>query len=318
MDGNIRIMKIFLANPRGFCAGVRRAIDYVNFALDLRRPVYVKHEIVHNTHVVEDFRNRGVTFVEDISDIPDRSVLVFSAHGVSKSIFLEAKNRDFSSVLDATCPLVKKIHHRIHRASRNSQDVILIGDPKHPEVQGTLGQYEENNGSEIHVINSLHEIDRLKIRNTENLIFSMQTTLWMDSTKKIVQKLFSKFPKILGPSSEEICYATRNRQEALRNLSERSDIILVVGSKNSSNSNSLLQLSNGLGVRSYLIDSVEDIENISFDQLSSVGLTAGASTPSSAISEIIKRLKVVGFDEVQEIPTSVEERTIFRSPRFRV
>ncbi|ARC54421.1 4-hydroxy-3-methylbut-2-enyl diphosphate reductase [Candidatus Riesia pediculicola] len=309
-------MKIFLANPRGFCAGVRRSIDCVNFAMNFHKPVYVKHEIVHNNHVVEGFRKKGINFIEKISDVPDGSILIFSAHGVSRSIFLEAKKRNSLSILDATCPLVKKIHTRIHRASKNSQDVILIGDPKHPEIQGSVGHYERNERSKIYVVNSLHDIDHINLRNTEDLIFSTQTTLSIDHTKLMIKKLISKFPKVKGPSSSEICYATRNRQEALRELSKKSNTILVVGSKNSSNSNSLLKLSKKLGKEGYLIDTIKEIEKISFNRSLPIGLTAGASTPSSMIFEVIKRLNRIGFDEIQEISPFRKEKMIFRLPRF--
>ncbi|MFT6834877.1 MAG: 4-hydroxy-3-methylbut-2-enyl diphosphate reductase [Francisellaceae bacterium] len=307
-------MKILLAQPRGFCAGVSRAIDVVEQVLRIEKaPVYVRHEVVHNRYVVEDLKNKGAIFIDELTEIPDNSVVVFSAHGVSKLVRSEAKLKNLT-VYDATCPLVTKVHIEVQKASEKNMECILIGHKGHPEVVGTLGQYQSRN-AKIYLVESLEDVETIHVINPENLYFTTQTTLSVDETKSIVSALKKKYPKILMPKKEDICYATQNRQNAVKDLAKQADVVLVVGSKNSSNSNRLKELSEKLGVPSYLIDGPEDIINTWFDGVDNVGLTAGASAPEELVEKVISRLKITLSCDNVEILNGVEEKVFFPLPR---
>lgn len=307
-------MKILLAQPRGFCAGVSRAIDVVEQVLRIEKaPVYVRHEVVHNRYVVEDLKNKGAIFIDELTEIPDNSVVVFSAHGVSKLVRSEAKLKNLT-VYDATCPLVTKVHIEVQKASEKNMECILIGHKGHPEVVGTLGQYQSRN-AKIYLVESLEDVETINVINPENLYFTTQTTLSVDETKSIVSALKKKYPKILMPKKEDICYATQNRQNAVKDLAKQADVVLVVGSKNSSNSNRLKELSEKLGVPSYLIDGPEDIINTWFDGVDNVGLTAGASAPEELVEKVISRLKITLSCDNVEILNGVEEKVFFPLPR---
>lgn len=293
-------MKLFLANPRGFCAGVRRAINIVNYALLVYGPpIYVRNEIVHNSYVVNNLLKKGVIFVKKISDVPDNSVLIFSAHGVSKSVKKEAYSRNFKKIFDATCPLVSKVHMCVARASRKNGEVILIGSKGHPEIDGIIGQYENSNGG-IYLISNKSDISNLKIKNTNNLFFVTQTTLSIIDTYEIINALKNKFPNIIFPYKNNICYATMNRQETVRKLSKKVDIILVVGSKNSSNSNSLVNVAKKLNTKSYLINSFCDIKDYWLKNINSIAITSGASAPEELVKSVVNYLKVYGISEIVE------------------
>lgn len=307
-------MKILLAQPRGFCAGVSRAIDVVKHVLNIEEPpVYVRHEVVHNRYVVDDLRNQGAIFVDELDEVPDGAVVIFSAHGVSQAVKLEADKRHLK-VYDATCPLVTKVHIEVQRASKENKECVLIGHKGHPEVIGTLGQYESEY-SKIYLIESIKDVESLKVEHPENLFFTTQTTLSVDETKDIVDALKQKYPTVSSPKKEDICYATQNRQNAVKDLAKQSDIVLVVGSKNSSNSNRLRELAEKLGVPSYLIDGPQDIDDGWFIGRKTVGLTAGASAPEELVEKMIDKLKVSLNCNDVEILDGVEEKIVFPLPK---
>ncbi|WP_163767390.1 4-hydroxy-3-methylbut-2-enyl diphosphate reductase [Providencia stuartii] len=307
-------MQILMANPRGFCAGVDRAISIVERALELYgAPIYVRHEVVHNRYVVDDLRQRGAIFIEEISEVPDGSILIFSAHGVSQAIRQEARSRDLTMLFDATCPLVTKVHMEVARASRKGKEAILIGHAGHPEVEGTMGQYSNPEGG-MYLVESPEDVWKLQVKDENNLCFMTQTTLSVDDTSDVIDALTQRFPSIVGPRKDDICYATTNRQEAARELAERADIVLVVGSKNSSNSNRLAELASRMKKPAYLIDGAEDIKTEWLVDKKIIGLTAGASAPDILVRQVIDKLKEFGADEVVEIQGR-EENIVFEVPK---
>ncbi len=290
-------MKVTLANPRGFCAGVDRAIEIVDRAIELLgAPIYVRHEVVHNRFVVNNLREKGAVFVNELDEVPDDATVIFSAHGVSRAVQDRAKERGLN-VFDATCPLVTKVHMEVLRYSKEGRETILIGHKGHPEVEGTMGQYNKKFGGDIYRVDSPEEVAALKVDNSEKLGFVTQTTLSMDDTAIIIQALREKFPSIVGPKKDDICYATQNRQDALKKLADESDIILVVGSPNSSNSNRLKELAEKRGTTAYLIDGAEDINDDWFDDtIKNIGVTAGASAPEILVEEVNARLASLGAE----------------------
>ncbi|PHM37233.1 4-hydroxy-3-methylbut-2-enyl diphosphate reductase [Xenorhabdus innexi] len=307
-------MQILLANPRGFCAGVDRAISIVERALELYgAPIYVRHEVVHNRYVVDNLRDRGAIFIEEISEVPDGAILIFSAHGVSQAIRAEARSRNLTMLFDATCPLVTKVHMEVARASRKGKEAILIGHAGHPEVEGTMGQYNNPKGG-MYLVESPEDVWKLQVKDENNLCFMTQTTLSVDDTSAVIDALNARFPKIIGPRKDDICYATTNRQEAVRDLANDADIVLVVGSKNSSNSNRLAELAQRMGKLAYLIDSAEDIKEEWVDNVTAVGVTAGASAPDILVQQVIERLKTLGAKTVNELHGR-EENIVFEVPK---
>ena len=306
-------MKIILANPRGFCAGVDRAISIVELALEIHgAPIYVRHEVVHNRFVVNGLRDRGAIFVEELSEVPDGAIVIFSAHGVSQAVRQEAKDRNLK-VFDATCPLVTKVHMQVARASRKGTKAILIGHKGHPEVEGTMGQYSNEDGG-IFLIEKVEDIARLPMQENDDLTFMTQTTLSLDDTAETIAALKEKYPAIQGPHKNDICYATTNRQEAVRELAKLSDLVLVVGSKNSSNSNRLAELASRMGVKSQLLDDPFDIQADWFNDVKTVGITAGASAPEELVQSIISRLKEFGANTIEELQ-GLEENMFFEVPK---
>ncbi|BEM31327.1 4-hydroxy-3-methylbut-2-enyl diphosphate reductase [Serratia sp. Lou2A] len=307
-------MQILLANPRGFCAGVDRAISIVERALELYgAPIYVRHEVVHNRYVVDSLRERGAVFIEEIAEVPDGSILIFSAHGVSQAVRAEAKARDLTMLFDATCPLVTKVHMEVARASRRGTEAILIGHAGHPEVEGTMGQYSNPQGG-MYLVESPEDVWKLQVKDESNLCFMTQTTLSVDDTSDVIDALRQRFPSIIGPRKDDICYATTNRQEAVRNLAGDADVVLVVGSKNSSNSNRLAELAQRVGKPAYLIDSAADIQESWLSGARHIGVTAGASAPDVLVQEVISRLKALGGLDVHEI-SGREENIVFEVPK---
>ncbi|WKV49661.1 MULTISPECIES: 4-hydroxy-3-methylbut-2-enyl diphosphate reductase [Dickeya] len=306
-------MKILLANPRGFCAGVDRAISIVERALEVYgAPIYVRHEVVHNRYVVEGLRERGAIFIEQIEDVPDGAILIFSAHGVSQAVRTEAKSRELT-VFDATCPLVTKVHMEVARASRKGTEAILIGHAGHPEVEGTMGQYNNPNGG-MYLVEGPDDVWALQVKDESNLCFMTQTTLSVDDTSAVIDALRARFPQIVGPRKDDICYATTNRQEAVRNLAAEASVVLVVGSKNSSNSNRLAELAQRVGKPSYLIDSADDIQEEWLKNVACVGVTAGASAPDVLVQQVIKRLQNMGGQIAMEMQGR-EENIVFEVPK---
>ncbi len=284
-------MNIYLANPRGFCAGVDRAIEIVESALKIfSPPIYVRHEVVHNRYVVKNLIKKGALFVEELDEIPDGATVIFSAHGVSQKVRNEAQKRDLR-IFDATCPLVTKIHLEVARHERNAEDVILIGHAGHPEVEGTLGQYKDNPDSNIYLIETTADVETLQVKNPDALAYVTQTTLSVDDTKDIIDALKIKFPDINGPRKDDICYATQNRQNSVRELADKVDVFLVIGSTNSSNSNRLRELAEKQNVDAYLIDGIEDINYDWFNKAQSIGITAGASAPEVLVQSVITTLE---------------------------
>ncbi|MBG5884128.1 4-hydroxy-3-methylbut-2-enyl diphosphate reductase [Providencia alcalifaciens] len=307
-------MQILMANPRGFCAGVDRAISIVERALEIYgAPIYVRHEVVHNRYVVDDLRQRGAIFIEEISEVPDGSILIFSAHGVSQAIRQEARSRDLTMLFDATCPLVTKVHMEVARASRKGKEAILIGHAGHPEVEGTMGQYNNPEGG-MYLVESPEDVWKLQVKDENNLSFMTQTTLSVDDTSDVIDALTRRFPNIVGPRKDDICYATTNRQEAARELAEKADIVLVVGSKNSSNSNRLAELASRMGKAAFLIDGAEDIQTEWLKDKKIIGLTAGASAPDILVRQVIDRLKELGADSEVELQGR-EENIVFEVPK---
>ncbi len=308
-------MQILLANPRGFCAGVDRAIEIVERALTMfGAPVYVRHEVVHNKHVVNSLRHKGAVFVEELDEVPDDSTVIFSAHGVSKAVREEAARRSLR-VFDAICPLVTKVHMEVGKYQDEETECILIGHEGHPEVEGTIGQYRPKNGKGgMYLVESVDDVLKLEVKNPERLAFVTQTTLSMDDTAEVIDALRKRFPKIDGPKKEDICYATQNRQDAVKNLVSKCDLILVVGSPNSSNSTRLMELSQKVGVPAYLIDDASEIHREWLDGKEYIGLTAGASAPEVLVEEVISQLKEWGASMVEENP-GITERVVFSLPK---
>jgi 4-hydroxy-3-methylbut-2-enyl diphosphate reductase len=311
-------MDILLANPRGFCAGVDRAIAIVERALEsYGAPIYVRHEVVHNRYVVDKLRAGGAVFVEELDEVPDGSTVIFSAHGVSKAVREEAESRNLN-VFDATCPLVTKVHMEVARLGRGGRSVVLIGHAGHPEVEGTMGQWNQANTGEILLVESVDCVAKLQPKFPHELSYVTQTTLSVDDTKAIIVALREKFPDIEGPRKDDICYATQNRQDAVRRLADAVDLVLVVGSVNSSNSNRLRELAEKQGVRSYLIDGAEHIERSWLDGVKCIGLTAGASAPEKLVRDVIARLQSWGGNEVRELDGEAETITFALPKELRV
>jgi 4-hydroxy-3-methylbut-2-enyl diphosphate reductase len=312
--------QIKLANPRGFCAGVDRAIDIVNRALDIYgAPIYVRHEVVHNKFVVDTLRQRGAIFVDELADIPSLdergrpAIVVFSAHGVAQAVKEEAENRGFK-IFDATCPLVTKVHLEVISLSAAGRECVLIGHQFHPEVEGTMGQYDKSRGGRIYLVESVDDVLRLQVSDPQTLSYVTQTTLSMDDTSRIIDALRARFPHIEGPRKEDICYATQNRQDAVKQLALECELLLVVGSPNSSNSNRLKELAERLGCESYLIDSVDDVQPQWFDNKTRFGVTAGASAPEILVQQVVERLRQICGMEPDEL-AGVEENIVFSMPK---
>ncbi len=307
-------MQILLANPRGFCAGVDRAISIVERALEMYgAPIYVRHEVVHNRYVVSSLRDRGAIFIEEISEVPDDAILIFSAHGVSQAVRAEAKARNLTMLFDATCPLVTKVHMEVARASRKGVEAILIGHAGHPEVEGTMGQYNNPNGG-MYLVESPEDVFKLSVKDEGNLCFMTQTTLSVDDTSDVIDALRQRFPAIIGPRKDDICYATTNRQEAVRVLARDAEVVLVVGSKNSSNSNRLAELAQRAGKLAKLIDSADDIQEEWVKGKQIIGMTAGASAPDILVQQVIQRLKEYGGEAAIEL-IGREENIVFEVPK---
>ena len=304
-------MKIYLANPRGFCAGVDRAIEIVERSIVKHGPpIYVRHEVVHNKFVVNNLKNKGAIFVDEISEVPSGSVVIYSAHGVSQAIRKEAN--DISAVIyDATCPLVTKVHKEVTRRQKNNHQVILIGHAGHPEVEGTLGQATENNN--IDLVESIRDVEKIELEQGRDISFTTQTTLSIDDTNEIVEALKVKFPNIQSPKKSDICYATQNRQDSVKEVIKNSEVLIVIGSKNSSNSNRLREIADNQGKPSYLVDGVEDIDNEWLNGITSIGLTAGASAPEILVQEVVSFLMSSGGTEVIEVD-GAEESVSFPIP----
>ncbi len=298
--------QIKLANPRGFCAGVDRAIDIVNRALEVYgAPIYVRHEVVHNKYVVDDLRERGAIFVDELEEVPDDTIVIFSAHGVSQAVRKEASGRELK-VFDATCPLVTKVHIEVTRYSRAGKECILIGHQGHPEVEGTMGQYDTRNGGKIYLVEDEQDVAALTVEDPSNLAYVTQTTLSMDDTALVIDALRAKYPLIQGPRKDDICYATTNRQDAVKQLALECDLVLVVGSVNSSNSNRLRELAERCGASAYLIDSEADIEPSWLEGRRAIGVTAGASAPEVLVKSVIAHLERLGAQAPAEMAGAVE------------
>jgi len=307
-------MNIILANPRGFCAGVDRAIEIVERALEVfGAPIYVRHEVVHNTFVVNNLKNKGAVFVEELDEVPDDATVIFSAHGVSQAVQNAARERQLK-VFDATCPLVTKVHLEVARFARNGDDVVLIGHEGHPEVEGTLGQYDSSRGGQIHLVETEQDVERLHIADDKNISYVTQTTLSVDDTSNIIAALRKKFPRIQGPRKDDICYATQNRQDAVKKLSDECELVLVVGSANSSNSNRLRELANNRGKAGYLIDNAEAIQREWLEGVETVGITAGASAPEVLVQDVIKKLQQ-WFGATLSEDSGPRESIIFQVPK---
>lgn len=307
-------MEIKMANPRGFCAGVDRAIAIVNRALEVfGAPIYVRHEVVHNKFVVDDLRNRGAVFVDELEEVPDDAIVIFSAHGVSKAVQNEAANRGLK-VFDATCPLVTKVHMEVMSYSRDGMECVLIGHEGHPEVEGTMGQYDKSFGGDIYLVETVADVPNLPVKNPAKLAYVTQTTLSVDDTAAIIDALRQHFPQIKGPRKDDICYATQNRQDAVKTLALETDVVFVVGSPNSSNSNRLRELAERCGARAYLVDDPDQLEKGWLDGVKVIGLTAGASAPEELVSRVVNRLKEWGGATPEELKGR-EENIVFSMPR---
>jgi 4-hydroxy-3-methylbut-2-enyl diphosphate reductase len=308
-------MRIVLANPRGFCAGVDRAIDIVERALRMfGSPIYVRHEVVHNRHVVDGLRDKGAIFVEELDEVPDGGTVVFSAHGVSTAVEREATRRGLQ-VFDATCPLVTKVHMEVARFAREGREVILIGHAGHPEVEGTIGRFDTGYGGSISLLQSLEDVPKLQVRDPERLAFVTQTTLSVDDTANIVATLRERFPSLQAPRREDICYATQNRQDAVKKLLGECDLLIVVGSRSSSNSNRLRELAQRTGVTGYLVDGPDELERAWIDGKQTVGVTAGASAPEILVQQVVERLRSWGGEMPTELPGS-QETVVFGLPKM--
>ena len=310
-------MEILLASPRGFCAGVDRAIEIVEQALEIfGAPIHVRHEVVHNRYVVESLRQRGAIFVDELDEIPDGGTVIFSAHGVSREVREKAARRDLR-VLDATCPLVTKVHLEVVRHCEAGDDVVLIGHRGHPEVEGTMGQWglrKKKGSAEIHLVVTAEDVADLTVRDPEHLAFVTQTTLSIDDTTKVIEALRERFPAIHGPKKNDICYATQNRQDAVKQLAAACDLVLVVGSPNSSNSNRLRELAFGLNTPAYLIDGAEDIDQSWLEGVKQIGITAGASAPELLVEGVLNQLKKWGANKVTEM-NGAKENVVFSLPK---
>jgi 4-hydroxy-3-methylbut-2-enyl diphosphate reductase len=310
-------MKILLANPRGFCAGVNRAIEIVERALEIfGPPIYVRHEVVHNRFVVDGLRDKGAVFVDELSEVPDDSTVIFSAHGVSKAVQDEARQRALK-VFDATCPLVTKVHMEVVKHQKAGRECVLIGHAGHPEVEGTMGQYQAgsaNGKGKMYLVESVADVDALVLENTNDVAYVTQTTLSMDDTMEIIAALRKRFPAIQGPKKDDICYATQNRQDAVKELAPQCDVMLVVGSKNSSNSNRLRELAQRMGADAYLIDNSDQIQPGWLDKAKAVAVTAGASAPEVLVKQVIDRLEALGGESSQEVQGAVEN-VVFSMPK---
>ncbi|WP_028916217.1 4-hydroxy-3-methylbut-2-enyl diphosphate reductase [Pseudoxanthomonas sp. J35] len=308
-------MDVILANPRGFCAGVDRAIEIVKRAIEtLGAPIYVRHEVVHNRFVVDDLRARGAIFVEELDEVPDGNTVIFSAHGVSQAVRAEADRRGLK-VFDATCPLVTKVHLEVARHCRAGRDVILIGHAGHPEVEGTMGQWKADSaGGSIYLVEDIDDVASLVVSQPDNLFYTTQTTLSVDDTRGIIEALQQRFPAIQGPKNDDICYATQNRQDAVRELAAHCDLVLVVGSPNSSNSNRLAELARREGVESHLIDGAHEIDPGWVAGKQHIGLTAGASAPQVLVDGVIARLRELGAASVSELDGEPEDM-VFALPK---
>ena len=308
-------MKAILANPRGFCAGVDRAIEIVERALELYgAPIYVRHEVVHNKFVVDNLKAKGAIFVEEIHEVPDDNTVIFSAHGVSQAVRKEAENRALT-IFDATCPLVTKVHTQVIRNQKAARETILIGHARHPEVEGTLGQYNpELEQGAMYLVEDVEDVQKLEVNDPDNLAFVTQTTLSMDDTFDVIDALREKYPNILGPKKDDICYATQNRQEAVKDLAQKCDLVLVVGSPNSSNSNRLREVSEKLGTPAYLIDNASEIDRRWLEGIDTVGISAGASAPEVLVQQVIEKIQAWGADAVQE-NSGKEETIVFPLPK---
>ena len=310
-------MNIVLANPRGFCAGVDRAITIVERALEIfEPPIYVRHEVVHNKYVVDSLRDRGAVFVDELHEVPDDSIVIFSAHGVSQAVRQEAKDRGLR-VFDATCPLVTKVHMEVTRASRKGHECVLIGHAGHPEVEGTMGQYNNPKGG-IYLVESVDDVAKLTVKDAKQLHYMSQTTLSVDDTADVIDALRAKFPDVQGPRKDDICYATQNRQDAVRELAAEVDVLLVVGARNSSNSNRLRELAEKMGTPAYLIDDASCIDQAWLAGKTNVGVTAGASAPEVLVQNVIKQLQAWGGQTVQERSGREENITFSIPPELRV
>ncbi|NWO11066.1 4-hydroxy-3-methylbut-2-enyl diphosphate reductase [Chromohalobacter salexigens] len=310
-------MQIKLANPRGFCAGVDRAIEIVNRALDVfGPPIYVRHEVVHNRFVVDSLRERGAVFVEELHEIPDDVIVIFSAHGVSRAVQEEAERRGLR-IFDATCPLVTKVHMEVLRYAKRGQECVLIGHAGHPEVEGTMGRYDTSFGGQIHLVEDEQDVASLEVNDPDRLAFVTQTTLSMDDTSKVIDALREKFPRIDGPRKDDICYATQNRQDAVRELASESGLVLVVGSPNSSNSNRLRELAERTGTPAYLIDTAEQIRPEWVDGVETIGITAGASAPEVLVQAVIERLQSLGAEAPDELAGQAENITFSMPQELR-
>ena len=307
-------MKILLANPRGFCAGVDRAIEIVNVCLErFEPPIYVRHEVVHNKFVVEDLANRGAVFIEELDEVPDGAIVIFSAHGVSKAVEDEAERRDLT-VFDATCPLVTKVHIEVNKFAKTGVDAVLIGHAGHPEVEGTMGRFDPQYGGRIHLIEDVVDVANLDLPTDTDLAFVTQTTLSMDDTAEVIDALKNKFPKIHAPRKDDICYATQNRQDAVKELAARCQVVLVVGSPNSSNSNRLRELAERLGAKAHLIDNAGEMQKDWFAGVDTVGVTAGASAPEVLIQEVLDTLQSWGGEKPEEL-SGILENVTFSLPK---
>jgi 4-hydroxy-3-methylbut-2-enyl diphosphate reductase len=308
------MMQIKLANPRGFCAGVDRAIDIVNRALELfEHPIYVRHEVVHNKFVVNDLRERGAIFVDELDEVPDDNIVIFSAHGVSQAVRKNAEDRGLR-VFDATCPLVTKVHLEVTRYSADGRECILIGHKGHPEVEGTMGQYDYSKGGNIYLVEDEEDVQALTVNDATQLSYVTQTTLSMDDTARVIDALRVKFPDITGPRKDDICYATQNRQDAVKILAADCDLMLVVGSPNSSNSNRLRELGERMGAKSYLIDNASEIKPEWIVNIKAVGVTAGASAPDVLVKEVVAKLESLGGSQPEELKGR-EENVVFTLPK---
>ncbi len=308
-------MNILLANPRGFCAGVDRAIEIVQRCLEqFGPPIHVRHEVVHNRFVVDDLKQKGAVFVEELDEVPDNSIVIFSAHGVSQAVREEAQRRGLT-VFDATCPLVTKVHIEVQNHCRQGRDVVLIGHKGHPEVEGTLGQWCGNEGgNRIYLVDRPEDVARLEVNHPEHIAYVTQTTLSVDDTREVIEALKQRFPAIRGPRRDDICYATQNRQNAVRQLAQQSDLVLVVGSRNSSNSNRLKELAEKCGTRAFLIDGPEDIQPQWLEGCQTIGVTAGASAPENLVQAVLRHLEGQCQAAVEELQ-GIEESIIFALPR---
>lgn len=307
-------MNVLLANPRGFCAGVERAIEIVERALEIfGAPLYVRHEVVHNRHVVDRLRSAGVVFIEELNQVPDGQVVVFSAHGVPRRVQDEAAARGLK-VFDATCPLVTKVHLEVSRYAREGREVVLIGHEGHPEVEGTLGQFDPAYGGRMYLVESPADVARLVVREPERLAFVSQTTLSMDDTAEVIDALKVRFPQVEGPRRMDICYATQNRQDAVKQLVEQCDLLLVVGSANSSNSNRLREIGSRAGIEAYLIDGPDDVDPAWLVGKKQIGVTAGASAPEVLVKALIEFLRTLDVGQVTEL-SGLEENITFSLPQ---